>query len=42
MTTLLDLIKCDGKASQVADAYETPGSVAIKAGGSSTMCATVP
>ena len=42
MTTLLDLIKCDGKASQVADADEAPESVAIKAGCSSTTCATVP
>lgn len=42
MITLLDLVKCDGKASQVADADEAPESVAIKAGCSSTMCATVP
>lgn len=42
MTTLLDLIKCNDKASQVADSGEPPGSVAIKAGDSATMCATVP
>jgi hypothetical protein len=41
MSTLLDLVKWDSKASQVVDSNEAPGSVAIKAGGSSTMCATV-
>lgn len=42
MTTLLDLIRCDGKASQVADTDEAPAYMAIKAGCSSIMCATVP